>query len=118
MFLKAELPELSEIQDESFENVLCETVIMHVLSADIPLSVRRLLAILRPEGTLYLSWRVTEQSDSRSDDDRLYSAFSASVVLDALEGATVLHESEQTSISSGKTVHRLVARRCPVTTRS
>jgi SAM-dependent methyltransferase len=114
-FLKAELPELNEIDDKSFENALCETVIMHLRTANVALSVRRLLAILRPGGTLYLSWRVTQEAESRSDDDRLYSGFPASLVLDALGGATVLHESEETSASSGKRVHRLVARRSRIT---
>ncbi len=105
------LPELAEIDDESFENVLCETVVMHLPADDIPASVRRLCAILRPDGTVYLSWRVTDGQNQRTEDGRLYSAFGSELVLESLEAMTVLHDSESTSASSGRTVHRLVARR-------
>jgi ubiquinone/menaquinone biosynthesis C-methylase UbiE len=108
---RAELPDLAGVSDASFENVLCETVIMHLPAADIPAAVRRLTRLLRVGGTLYLSWRVTVGKDIRSTDDRLYSAFPAALVLDALEEAEVLHDSEETSQSSGRLVHRVVVRR-------
>src|ERR1700735_2999787 len=57
------------------------------------------------------TWRVTAGKDTRSTDDRLYSAFPAALVLDALEDAEVLHDSEETSQSSGRLVHRVVVRR-------
>jgi SAM-dependent methyltransferase len=57
-FAHAELPELRGIG--TFDNVLCETVIMHLDRAQIAPSVRRLLDIVKPSGILYLSWRVTE----------------------------------------------------------
>lgn len=110
-FAEAELPDLAGVSDASFENVLCETVIMHLPAADIPAAVGRLTRLLRVDGTLYLSWRVTVGGDVRSEDDRLYSAFPASLVVDALEDAEVVHESEERSQSSGRTVHRIVARR-------
>lgn len=110
-FFESALPELQGMEVESFENVLCETVIMHIPVVDIPRSVRRLCKILRPGGTIYLSWRVTESTDQRTEDGRLYSAFTSEVVLGSLEAMTVLHDSESTSSSSGRTVHRLVARR-------
>jgi SAM-dependent methyltransferase len=111
-FLEAELPGLADVSDASFENVLCETVIMHLPSADIPAAVQRLTKLLRVGGTLYLSWRVTTtDGDVRSADDRLYSAFPTSLVLGALEDAEVVHDSEEISQSSGRKVHRVVARR-------
>jgi trans-aconitate methyltransferase len=110
-FREAALPELEGIPESAFQNVLCETVVMHVAVGEIPASVRRLLALLLPGGTLYLSWRVTEGTDVRAHDGRLYSAFARSLVTDALTGAVMLHDSESASASSGKTVHRLVARK-------
>jgi SAM-dependent methyltransferase len=110
-FAEAELPGLAGVSDGSFENVLCETVIMHLPAADIPVAVRHLTRLLRVGGTLYLSWRVTVGKDMRSTDDRLYSAFPASLVLDALEDAQVVHDGEETSQSSGRLVHRVVVRR-------
>jgi len=110
-FHEGSLPELAGIEAESFENVLCETVVMHLPADDIPASIRRLSAILQPGGTLYLSWRVTDAKDQRTEDGRLYSAFGSELVLDSLDAMTLLHDSRSTSPSSGRTVHRLVARR-------
>jgi SAM-dependent methyltransferase len=116
MFYEASLPELSGISDGVFENVLCETVIMHLPVPDIPPAVSRLLAILRAGGTLYLSWRVTDGQDRRDDDGRLYSAFAPSLIENTLGDATVVHGSDSLSASSGRRVYRLVVRK-PVTPR-
>jgi SAM-dependent methyltransferase len=110
-FDQAALPELEGIPDGAFENVLCETVIMHLVVTEIPASVGRLFDILRPGGTLYLSWRVTEGADARTEDGRLYSAFAPSLVTNALIGAVILHDSESVSVSSARIVHRLVVRK-------
>ncbi|MCW2603919.1 MAG: Methyltransferase type 11 [Pseudonocardiales bacterium] len=109
-FLDAVLPELDEVEPASFANVLCETVIMHLPPADVAPSVRRMLDLLRPGGTLYLSWRVTPGADRRDENGRLYAAFDASVVLDELAGAQILHDEETVSASSVKIIHRLIAR--------
>jgi SAM-dependent methyltransferase len=111
MFYEASLPELSGISDGVFENVLCETVIMHLPVPDIPPAVSRLLAILRAGGTLYLSWRVTDGQDRRDDDGRLYSAFAPSLIENTLGDATVVHGSDSLSASSGRRVYRLVVRK-------
>jgi SAM-dependent methyltransferase len=110
-FRVSALPELAGIDDASFENALCETVVMHLPVGDIPASVSRLCAILRQGGTMYLSWRVTEDEDQRTEDCRLYSAFAPDLVLGSLQAMTVLRDEQSTSTSSGRTVHRLVARR-------
>ena len=110
-FRVAALPELAGVADGGFANVLCETVIMHLPAADVPASVRKLGALLAPGGTLYLSWRVTEGADRRDDKGRLYAAFEAGLVRDALVGLDLLLDEERTSASSGKTIHRIVARK-------
>ena len=110
-FREGALPRLLAVGERTFENVVCETVIMHLPVEDVGQSVSRMTEILRPGGTIYLSWRVTECRDVRAGDGRLYAAFRPSLVLDALGSALVLHDSESTSPSSGRTVHRLVARK-------
>jgi SAM-dependent methyltransferase len=110
-FDHASLPELAGIGDATFDNVLCETVIMHLDPALIAPSVRRLLAILKPGGILYLSWRVTKGADQRDAHGRLYAAFDKALVLGALTTATALLDEEIISASSGKAIHRIVARR-------
>ena len=111
-FDAAALPELAGVERGAFRNVLCETVIMHLPPKQIGPSVRSLLALLEPGGTLYLSWRVTECEDQRDPAGRLYAAFDKSLATSALApGDAILHDEERTSVSSGKRVHRLIVRR-------
>ena len=109
-FAYAELPDLRGIAADCFDNVLCETVVMHVGRAVIAPSVRRMMAILKPGGILYVSWRVTEGIDVRDPWGRLYAAFDRSLVLTPLAGAAILVDDETVSASSGKQIHRVVAR--------
>jgi SAM-dependent methyltransferase len=111
MFLASPLPELPNIDDGSFDNVLCETVIMHLPSDAVAPSVRRMIAILKSGGNLYLTWRVTKDADLRSGDGRLYAAFGADSIRTALTGTDILLDEEVTSASSGKAIHRMVARK-------
>ena len=110
-FSHAELPALQPIAPATYDNLLCETVIMHLDRAQIAPSVRRMLELLTPCGILYLSWRVTEGADLRDAQGRLYAAFDAKLVRDELSNTTVLLDEELVSASSGKTIHRLVVKK-------
>jgi SAM-dependent methyltransferase len=110
-FKHAELPELKGIAANSFDNVLCETVIMHLGRARIAPSVRRMLDIVKPGGVFYLSWRVTEDADQRDQHRRLYAAFDAAVVRGELAAATPLLDEEVISASSRKKIHRVVVKK-------
>src|ERR1700721_355079 len=110
-FAWAELPALRGIAVNSYDNVLCETVIMHLDRARIAPSVRRMLDIVKPGGVFYLSWRVTEDADQRDQHKRLYAAFDAAVVRAELDAATPLLDEEVVSASSGKKIHRLVVKK-------
>ncbi len=114
VFEAAALPDLAGISAGTFDNVLCETVIMHLPPDLIAPSVRRLVSILKPDGILYLSWRVTAGADQRDPQGRLYAAFGKDVVLGALSRTTILLDEEVISASSGKTIHRIVARKSAV----
>jgi SAM-dependent methyltransferase len=108
----AVLPELAELPRGAYENVLCETVVMHLQPDTIGAAVQSLLGLLRPGGTLYLSWRVTEGESMRDKNGRLYAAFDKQRVTEGLGASdTVLLDHEETSLSSGKKIHRLVVRR-------
>ncbi len=115
-FAHAELPELSGLAANSFANVVCETVIMHLPADDIAASVRRLIDIVEPDGTLYLSWRVTRDADQRDANGRLYTAFDADLVRNELVrnefgSASIVFDQEAASASSGKIIHGLVAQK-------
>jgi SAM-dependent methyltransferase len=110
-FSTAILPGLDGIAESSFANVLCETVIMHLEPEAITPAVERLVAILVPGGILYLSWRVTEGTDRRDEHGRLYAAFDPERVLRALTATQVLLDEQVGSVSSGKLIRRIVARK-------
>jgi SAM-dependent methyltransferase len=110
-FAHAELPDLRGIAAGTYDNVLCETVIMHLNRTDIAPSVRRMLEIVKPGGVLYLSWRVTEGENLRDKQERLYAAFEPSLVLSELTAATTLLDEDRVSASSGKRIHRVVVRK-------
>jgi SAM-dependent methyltransferase len=110
-FAHAELPDLRGIAAGSFDNVLCETVIMHLAAAQIAPSVRRMLELVKPGGVFYLSWRVTGGADIRDGHGRLYAAFDAARVRAELAAATVLLDEEVVSASSGRKIHRVVVRK-------
>ena len=110
-FIHAELPDLRGIAANAYDNVLCETVIMHLDRAQIGPSVRRMIEIVKPGGILYLSWRVTEGENQRDKHARLYAAFEPSLVRSELAAATTLLDEDVVSASSGKRIHRMVARK-------
>jgi SAM-dependent methyltransferase len=110
-FSTAILPRLDGIAEGSFANVLCETVIMHLEPEAVSPAVERLLAILTPGGILYLSWRVTEGADRRDEHGRLYAAFDPERVLRALKATQILLDEQVGSVSSGKLIRRIVARK-------
>jgi SAM-dependent methyltransferase len=109
-FRTAGLPELDGIAEQSFDNVLCETVIMHLPHDAIAPSVRRLVKILKPDGVFYLSWRVTKGADKRDANNRLYVSFDSALVRSELSRMSLLLDEEIVSASSGKIIHRIVAR--------
>jgi SAM-dependent methyltransferase len=110
-FTHAELPELRGVADGAYDNVLCETVIMHLDRALIAPSVRRMIDIVKPAGIFYLSWRVTDAADQRDQHGRLYAAFDAALVRAELSAASTLLDEEVVSASSGKKIHRMVVRK-------
>ena len=107
----AALPALAGLQSGAYQNVLCETVVMHLDPREVGPATRRLLELLRPSGTLFLSWRVTEGDSQRDKHGRLYAAFDKHLVTDEIAGQTVLLDQEDVNLSSGKKVHRLIVRK-------
>ena len=95
---------------KAFDNVLCETVIMHLPRDGIAPAARRLADIVKPGGVLYLSWRVFED-DRRDGKGRLYTVFDSNIVRNELRAMTMLLDEEVTSASSGNVIHRIVARK-------
>lgn len=111
VFKRDVLPGLDSIDAQTYDNVLCETVLMHLPPQEVTPACARLFDILRPRGTVYLSWRVTESASKRDATGRLYAEFDAARVREGLGAAQFLLDAESVNASSGKRVHRLIARR-------
>lgn len=112
VFHEATLPALDGVARGAFDNVLCETVIMHLPPAQVTAACARLVDILRPRGVLYLSWRIAaEASSTRDAHGRLYAAFDDAPVIEGLRGTDVLLDMDTLNASSGKRVRRLIVRR-------
>ncbi|WP_322029463.1 class I SAM-dependent methyltransferase [Paraburkholderia sp. J76] len=111
VFRRAALPALDAVGRETYDNVLCETVIMHLPPDEVTQACVRLFEILSPMGTLYLSWRVAESVSTRDAAGRLYAGFDAARVRESLGDTEFLLDAEAVNLSSGRRVHRLVARR-------
>ncbi len=110
-FTYAELPDLAWIADDSFDNVLCETVLMHLDRSDIVPAVQRMRAITRPGGIVYLSWRVTREADQRDGHHRLYAVVDLAALSEVFANDTALLDEEVVSASSGKVIHRMVVKK-------
>ncbi|KUZ62611.1 SAM-dependent methyltransferase [Burkholderia ubonensis] len=111
-FEQAALPALPGVPSGAFRNVLCETVVMHLDHVEAAAAAARLVELLAPGGTLYMSWRVAGSGSLRDEHGRLYTALDGARMRGALGGGVqVIDEHEVVSASSGKRVHRLIVRR-------
>ena len=108
-FKKAALPELNGIPARHFDNVCCETVLMHLPREEIALAVARMLEILKPGGVIYMSFRITENADHREKDGRLFTAYVGDHVRRALAGQTILFDGT-VERRPGVMLQRLIAR--------
>lgn len=108
-FSRALLPDLNEIKNQ-YDNVFCETVIMHLPKTQIESAIMNLKRILKPNGVMYLSWRVTESEDARHKDGRLYSAFDPEFIMNQFDPTGILFSEDKISVSSQKRVFRLAWR--------
>jgi SAM-dependent methyltransferase len=110
-FELSSLPDLANIVSERFQNILCESVIMHLDLRLIRPSVARMLDLLVPGGVLYISWRVMKGTAKRDQHRRLYSAFDKSLILQECLGHRVLLDREDLSEASGKRIQRMIIRK-------
>jgi SAM-dependent methyltransferase len=111
-FLAESLPLLAGIPVNRYDNVLCETVLMHLPGGEQAAALEALLRILRPGGVLRLSWRAAKDGDTRDPAGRLYEPIHSAVIKARLEGeAAILLDGGSAPCSSGATLHHIVARK-------
>jgi len=71
-FHLAFLPDLAEIPDAHYFNVLCNAVLMHLDKNETPSALQNLARILQPKGRLVVSFRGSQDEAEREADGRLY----------------------------------------------
>ena len=70
-FLKDSLPDLTRLNGQTFQNILCSAVLMHLDKANLEQACLKLLDLLQAEGHLIISIRATETTDHR-ENGKLY----------------------------------------------
>ena len=70
-FINDSLPDLNCLNGQTFQNILCSAVLMHLNKASIDSACFRLLALLKPSGHLIMSIRGTDADDQR-EQGKLY----------------------------------------------
>lgn len=111
-FLKSLLPKLTEIPDGSYDNVACETVMMHLPEGEQLEAFQNLLRVVKPGGVLHLSWRFPEidHEASRDENHRLYAPVNAQALIDYASqvNAEILEYKTALSASTGRKISHLV----------
>ena len=85
VFEEAHLPELNTIPDETFDNVLCSAVLMHLPRLSLLPSLLNVSRILKPGGRLVISFRNSQDKGERESDGRLFTSINPGQLLLTLE---------------------------------
>ena len=70
-FIQDYLPDLTRLNGQTFQNLLCSAVLMHLNKAHLEQACLKLLTLLKAEGHLIISIRKTETTDHR-ENGKLY----------------------------------------------
>jgi len=70
-FIKDSLPDLNSLNGQTFQNILCSAVLMHLDKANLEQACLKLLDLLQAEGHLIISIRKTDRTDHR-ENGKLY----------------------------------------------
>lgn len=108
------LPYLNSLSSNSFENILCSAVLMHLHQADIKTACLRLLALLKNEGILIITLRGTHQPDKR-ENGKLYEDINIASLFQLFTDnqATVLIHEIDLEPKRQLTWHNLVIKKSP-----
>ena len=108
------LPDLTTLTENSFDNVLCSAVLMHLPQADIKTACLRLLALLKKEGVLIITLRGTHQPDKR-ENGKLYEEVNITELCQLFTNhqATVLSHEIDLEPKRQLTWHHLVIKKQP-----
>lgn len=84
---EAQLPNLEEIADQAYANVLCAAVLMHLPQHEIATALVHLARIVRRGGRVLLSYRASGDMQEREADGRLFTPLAADTLHTMVEAA-------------------------------
>jgi len=85
-FEESLLPLVSNIDSNSFENVFCCAVLMHIPRLQLSVAVSNLLRITKPSGIIVLSFRNSVAIEGR-EGEKLYESYSLNEIKEAFLAA-------------------------------
>ena len=85
----ASLPDLVAVLDQTYGNVVCSAVLMHLPDHSVARSIMNLARILRPGGRLLLTFRTSNNQQNREDDGRLFTPISRTMLESAFFDANL-----------------------------
>lgn len=91
------LPELHQLADSHFQNILCSAVLMHLNQTDLGVACNRLFELLNTGGCLIISFRETNENNHR-EKGKLYNPIAINDFIEFFtkKGAKIiLHEVEK-----------------------
>lgn len=95
------LPGLSAIMDNSFSNVLCSAVLMHLNHAMLPIAARNIVRIMQKESNLIISYRGTSEMNNR-ENGKLYEPIKMEVVINIFTGSGAKLIYQESEMESGR----------------
>jgi len=108
------LPDLTTLSENSFDNILCSAVLMHLNKQDLEKACLRLLALLKTNGVLIITLRGTHQADKR-ENGKLYEDIDIAALCQLFENhhANLLEHEIDLEPKRQLTWHNLVIKKQP-----
>jgi ubiquinone/menaquinone biosynthesis C-methylase UbiE len=116
-FLHALLPDLAGVPSNTYTNVLCSFVLMHLPATELPKALANLVRILKSDGWLIVAYRHSKTESKREADGRLFTPISLEqmqVWMEQVALRVLVAESHQSSNDPAFHWYLLVGERSPV----
>ncbi len=112
-FFQDELPDLKQLAEARFQNILCSAVLMHLNPLDLHTACHRLLQLLNVCGCLIISFRDTHESSNR-EKGKLYQTIHIEDFLKIFKDkqCKILVQESETEALRNLTWHNFVIKKC------
>lgn len=111
-FSEDHLPNLKTLRANSFQNILCSAVLMHIPQTKLECACQRLLELLKKNGCLIVSFRTTNEPHYR-ENEKLYDPINTKEFLNLFEskGCEILLNESEIEVKRDLTWHNVVIKK-------